>query len=320
MLHNKNDKLLIFTILSCFFVNCLCAQTHPGEFSLLNNPDTLDIEKTHGKILAPYLIYLNLQEKENIMNKLPDTHYSLWENFKNNAEGIDSTFYTNLFFLDLDKDTQADIIMIPQIYFGPSLGFFIFGKDGDGYKYLYDNSGFFQQIKKEKEVFILQFQVLIIDNIEPQIIQNIVYSTKDKSYRTGAKLYYATQTALPKIAKKIKGFELKEKTELRFSPMTDDKVIEEKDDYYLTESKTIKGNVIAIFKTKSGGFILAEKGDWAFVVFRPDSNLEESSLAHGMDSSLYFDEETEEMKPDPNYQKPWLVGWLKKDVLIKPSK
>lgn len=225
----------------------------------------------------------------------------------NKDEYMDDPLY---WVFDFNQDKTVDLVLIFNTYFGPTSGYYFYFNNKGKFEYAYDNSGDILFIKNTRKRTILQYVIPVIDNQETQIIQTFVYNHARQTYLTSPKVYYASQTVLPdKLIKKPKLIKLKQASEVRFSPKTDNTPVKQaKPDEYIEykATKTLKGNVVASYDKGAKGYLLATKEGWGFVAFLPDTKLIKTSLRHGMDEG--YNEKTNKItKPEVL---PYICGWV----------
>ncbi|MCU0444747.1 MAG: caleosin family protein [Microscillaceae bacterium] len=212
---------------------------------------------------------------------------------------------------DFNTDGKADMLIFPEGYFGPSMGYKIYAREGDKFKYVFDNSGNFVEVKAGKNKTRLRFSVTQIEPSETQISQTIIFDHLQNQCTAQPKLYYATQTKIPPQLANPLAVSLLQTTELRFSP-TIDNTPRDTTNIYDTLTTVLRGNVVAEYRAGVRAYLLAKEGDWAFVAFAPDTPPAQSSLKHGLDSG-YYDEKGNFIPQ--NRIKPYLAGWVKKNFL-----
>ncbi|WP_045114116.1 hypothetical protein [Microscilla marina] len=212
--------------------------------------------------------------------------------------------------LDFDQDKTVDLVLIFNTYFGPTPGYYFYFNHKGKFEYVYDNAGQFVLIRHKRKQTFLQHAIFIIDEQETQISQTFVYNHTAQSYVASPKLYYASQSKLPKkIALKPSLVTLTKVSQARYSPQVDDtpaKKIKEGEYNQYKATKTLWGNVVAKYAKGAKGYVLATQSGWAFVAFLPDSKLIKTSLRHGMDEG--YDQKNNQTTP-PKIS-PYICGWI----------
>lgn len=212
--------------------------------------------------------------------------------------------------LDFNQDQVADLVLVLNTYFGPTPGYYFYFNHQGKFKYVYDNSGQFEMIRRNAKRTILQYAIPIIDTPEAQIIQTFVYYHHNQTYEASPKTYYASQTILPKkLMVKPKLVRLRKAISVRYSPKVDDtpaKKLKKGEYHEYKATQTLWGNVVARYDKGAKAYMLAQRKGWAFVAFLPNSKLIKTSLRHGMDEG--YDEKTNKITP-PDI-KPYICGWV----------
>jgi len=242
---------------------------------------------------------IGLRKKYNkIVKNTVDTNfvkdYIIPENrdsfFFGNFELTDSLYPEHAFrCLDFNNDGIVDMILLPQGYFGPSLGLVFYGKQEKDFTYLYDCAGDIESIEKKNDKLYIRYIVPIIDPQEPYVFVTIAFDYKQKNCNLDSKLYYAQQTVIPELIQKPILFETNDSVYLRWSPQINSKM-HIKDQYDLNTddslTSTLFGNVVAQFPRSAEGYVLAYDNNWAFVAFNSKVLYTQSTLHHGMDNTV----------------------------------
>jgi hypothetical protein len=217
--------------------------------------------------------------------------------------------------LDFNADGKADLFLIPEVFFGPSPGLVIYGYQ-KGKIVLFSNiAGDIVSFKKRGDDIILQYGAILIEQTETEILQTIIYNAKAKSCSLDSKIYYATQTKFPEKLGKPRLFKTIDSVALRYDKTLNDTIYTEEqyNDYELNMgSKTLRGNVVAVYPKNAKAYLLAEDKDYAFVAFLPESSFLALSLRHGMEY-FYFEDDKLIDEPKP---KPYILGWVEKRLLL----
>ncbi|OJJ22885.1 hypothetical protein BKI52_00610 [marine bacterium AO1-C] len=221
--------------------------------------------------------------------------------------------YPRYWILDFNQDRKPDIVMLYNVYFGPSPGYLYFFRKADGtYEYLLDGMGEIYVLLSNKKRTVIQHDLGTIEGSESEIVRTIDINHQKQTYKLVPKLYFASETPFPKsIDQNPKLMRVKRLTNLRFSPEVKDTLTEkDKPGEYIDNTKTLKGNIIAKYKAGAQAYYLATKGDWTFVAFLPNTTLIKTSLRHGMDED--FDSKTG--KATGPRVKPYICGWVPSKV------
>lgn len=205
-------------------------------------------------------------------------------------------------FWDFDKNGMPEIIAIPAIYFGPSEGFRFYAKSKNTWKLLINNSGVVHHFEKKGQNIFIYFVMGVIDPSECDVFYTI-HLNLSKQESVCYKAYFSTNTQIPAKLQEPATFALTQIAALRTQPKVDD----EPDKQDAENTKTLRGNVVAVFPSGAKYWVLATEGEWSFVAFLPQTLPTETSLRHGMD--IEYDQE---MKPLLPKEKPYFVGWIKK--------
>jgi len=254
-------------------------------------------------------------KRKKIAAAFPDWVISENMDFSNEWSSENGDYYS-FCGLDFDEDGKADLFLLPQVFFGPSPGLAIYGYQKGAITYLLSISGDIVFFKKQGKDFVLQYAAMLIENTETEILQTIVYRAKSKSCYLDSKIYYATQTQIPAKLNPAILFKTIDSVTVRYDKKLNDSIYTEEDynNYELGfGTKTIRGNVVAVYPKNASGYILAEDKDYAFVVFKPESNFLASSLRHGMEN-FHFEDSELTYEPNP---KPYICGWVEKRWLKK---
>jgi hypothetical protein len=268
-------------------------------------------------------IPIELDEKQKILHHLQAEKDSFnletWQEFLNdpNQKSVDYSvgnvveerFYP---IFDFNRDGKVDMIIFPQVYFGPSLGYKMYARQGNKFEYVFDNSGNFSEVKVGKNQTILRFQVMIIESSETEISQTIIFDHLRNQCTAQPKLYYATQTKLPKQLTTPILVSLKQASELRFSPQINNTPLDTTETVFDTLTRVLKGNIVAEYRANDQAYQLATEGEWALVAFLPRNPPIRTSLRHGLDDSYYDDKGNLIQK---SRIQPYLVGWVRKKTL-----
>ena len=222
-------------------------------------------------------------------------------------EDWDEVYY-KFICLDFNKDRLVDLILMPEGFFGPSLGLVCFASVDGKFKRLFDKAGYVVKFEKRGDEIILQYETTIIEEAESNVLETLVYDLKSNQLSQHSKLYYANDTRLPQKIGNRGQFVLIKKAALRSDKKNFNKKFPE-DWFHVSGrgSKKLRGNVVADYPPGVKGYILAEEKGFVFVAFNPDAEFLDCSLRHGMDS-----EEFENYKPIP---KPFICGWVKNSDL-----
>jgi hypothetical protein len=192
---------------------------------------------------------------------------------KNEMEGYPA-FTEGLYrfsVLDLDGDGRADLILVSAMYFGPSAGLKFYGREGDRFVYLAEQSGDIRRIDESGSKIVFRFQVNILDPAETGVLLNIGFDRTRSSW-TVTRQYYAQQTELFGRMSPPRFFKARRACALRTAP----RVVE--------VTVTLKGNTVARFAAGADCLILAVRDEWVFAAF--EAKPLESSLVHGLDRTL----------------------------------
>jgi hypothetical protein len=217
--------------------------------------------------------------------------------------------------LDLDQDKTIDIILMSQVYFGPSPGLVFYGLSEGRYRYLYDCSGILFSIEKNEQHTYLRFSVTIIDPSECNILSSIKYDHLKKNACLESKIYLAQQTSIPKALKPLQLFETLDSVYLRWAPKINNTEVELSSDGYpvdISSTRCLMGNVVAVFPRSATGYVLSTKGKWAFVVFNGNTKHLRCSLQHGLDDQYYDLEGKWHIRPHPAQ---YWCGWVETNTL-----
>lgn len=246
-------------------------------------------------------------------------HYSVFDEYSNEylhleKEWDELPFPVNSYrCLDFDKDDEIDIILLNQVYFGPSRGIVFFGKQGEIYRYLFDWSGCIFSIENKNGEIAFRYSAYTIDPSETEVYATIVYDFKTKSSCLESKLYFASQTVLPDSMDQPALFEIADSVYLRFSPDKNDTLSGRDSWGDIILTYTIFGNVVAQFPKSASGYVLDIQGEWAFVAFSSKVLFMKSSLHHGMEPG----------KTDKNWVRTpeihpaqYWCGWIEKKYLL----
>ncbi len=215
--------------------------------------------------------------------------------------------------LDVNQDGIADMILFVRVYFGPTPGYYMYALQDGKYQYLLDNSGDFMEILTNPEGMVFRYEIRVIDQAEPVIMENIVFNAKQKTFSLGPKLYYPSQIQIPKSFQEPVASQLLARSELRSAPLVDDTT--KNPEEYSIEARTrcLRGNVVADLGLPSKVMVLAEEGDWALVAVSPEANIQETSMRHGMDDFHRVDGEYKTGRKTA----PYLCGWIPQKDLKK---
>ncbi len=300
---------LLLVILLCASITSF-AQTSP----YFNFP-SVDYSPTRAKAmyeqLKKYEINLPTQEKLKIVKGvlaklLPDYNAVNLDKPTQDQNPRERPYW----LLDFNGDKVIDLVLVLNVYFGPTYGYYFYFRHQGKFKYAFDNSGDFELIRHEGKRTILQYAIPIIDTPETQIVQTFVYDHRRQTYEASPKLYYASQTKIPSpLMRRPRLLSLRKASPLRHSPKVDNTPakklkVGEYHDYKAT--KTLWGNVVAKYGKGAKAYLLAKRKGWAFVAFLPNSKLIKTSLRHGMDEG--YDSKTG--KPLPPAISPYICGWL----------
>jgi hypothetical protein len=214
---------------------------------------------------------------------------------------------------DFNQDGKPEMLIFPEGYFGPSYGYKIYARRGDKFQYIFDNSGNFSEVKAGKTQTILRFKVSLMEASETQISQTIVFDHLRNQCTTQPKLYYATQTQLPKQLSLPILVQLRQSTELRASPQINDHSLDTTQITFDTLTRVLRGNVVAEYRAGDQAYQLATLGEWVLVAFLPKNPPIRSSLHHGLDNGYYDDKGNWLQK---TRIQAYLVGWVKKKAFI----
>ncbi|MCU0436806.1 MAG: hypothetical protein MUC49_02765 [Raineya sp.] len=202
--------------------------------------------------------------------------------------------------LDFDQNQTPDIICIPQVHFGPSIGYEVFAKKDNKWQSVFDYSGSFEGLEKTENQIVIRYLITLIEPTETEILFSVVLEKKDNNwvFKDFLKQYYASQTKKPvKFLPKFESFTAKSNTILRTHPLIKDTGMAGHSAMISAEmTKTIVGNQVGVFPKDSKALIMAKEKGWAFVAFLPNSKPTKNSLEHGMDR---------ESKISPYY-----CGWI----------
>lgn len=212
--------------------------------------------------------------------------------------------------LDFNQDQEVDMLWFPRVYFGPTVGYYMYARQGEQYKYIYDQSASLTQLKINAQQVLLRFHILGFDNKEPSILQTILYDFQSEKGALGPKQYYASQLYIPDVVKSPRPAEIKSQVALRSQPKVDERPRDESQ--MDTTTRHLRGNVVADIAPPSQAFVLAEEGNWVLVAFAPDSKILALSLVHGMDALGIDEKGNWKGIQDPQ---PYLCGWIEKDKL-----
>ncbi|MEO1654263.1 MAG: hypothetical protein AAFU64_12010 [Bacteroidota bacterium] len=184
--------------------------------------------------------------------------------------------------LDFNQDQEVDMLWFPRVYFGPSVGYYMYTRQGDQFKYVFDQSASLTQLQINTQRVLLRLHILPFDDKEPNILQTIVYDFQAKKGGLGPKQYYASKLQIPNAIENPHPVEIKSQVALRSQPQVDDRPRDESQ--MDTTTRHLRGNVVADIAPPSKAFVLAEEGNWVLVAFAPDSKILALSLVHGMDA------------------------------------
>jgi hypothetical protein len=288
---------------------------------IASNLDLFDVVE-----VCNYLkINLSSQDRQKLVERLrtnQDTNlFNLYEDFIVGKSYLDSNRNSLAYektkipiLYDFNRDGKADLIMLPGVYFGPSLGYKFFGRVNSKFQYLFDNSGSIVELQISNNQAIINFRVPIIDPSETNIQQGLVLKFKEKNTLLEPKVYFAQQSFLPAKLNPPKWAEFVADTELRYSPTINDTPRDTTGYVYDSVTTTLRGNVVAEYQSNAKGYILGEKADWFLVALSPLSPPTRTSLRHGMDSE-WTDEKGNVMAELKI--KPYLLGWVRKKQLKK---
>jgi predicted DNA-binding ArsR family transcriptional regulator len=189
--------------------------------------------------------------------------------------------------LDFDQNQTPDVICIPQVHFGPSIGYEVFAKKDGRWQSVFDYSGSFEGLEKTDNQIVIRYLVTIIEPTETEILLSVVLEKKDSNWvlKDLLKQYYASQTKKPaKFLTKFESFTAKSSTILRTHPLIKDTGMAGQSAMISAEmTKTLVGNQVGVFPKGSKALVLAKEKGWAFVAFLPNSKPQKNSLEHGMD-------------------------------------
>jgi hypothetical protein len=209
-------------------------------------------------------------------------------------------------YVDLDGDARADLAFSEGVFFGPSVGFTVFVRRGTRFEQVVNAPGNFSSHAVLDHLVILRFSWDILDPVEPQVTDTLVFDTKTKEWRLWH-TYVASSTDVPKAYGTPRPFRFAAEAPLRAQATVDDTVVPEDADYEMQEKYggMVRGNVVAEYIAGAKGMILAEKPGWLFVAMidAPAS----SKLQHGYDQ--VYDEENETETKWPNGA-PIFFGWV----------
>ncbi len=226
-------------------------------------------------------------------------------------EDWDDGYYKFICF-DFNKDKKVDVILMPSIFFGPSLGLACYASVDGHFKNMFDKAGYIVKFEKRGDNIILQFETTIIEESETNVLETLVYNLRNNQLSQHSKLYYANDTRLPKKIEHQGQFILSKKAALRAdTKIFNKKFPEDWFNYSSRGSKKLRGNVVADYPIGAKGYVLAEEKDFVFLAFMPEAKFLDCSLRHGMDSSDF-----ESYKPIPE---PFICGWTKKSNIKKLS-
>jgi len=202
--------------------------------------------------------------------------------------------------IDFDQNQTPDLVCIPQVHFGPSIGYEVFALKGKSWQSIFDYSGSFEGFEKSDSQIIIRYLVTIIEPSETEILLSVVLEKKESKWvlKHYLKQYYASQTQKPaKFLTEFTPFSTKASTILRTHPHIKDKGSSGHSVMISAEqTKTIVGNQVAIMNSGSKGLVLAKEKGWSFVAFVPNTKVSKTSLEHGMDMD--------------SKEKPYLCGWI----------
>jgi hypothetical protein len=211
--------------------------------------------------------------------------------------------------LDWSASGQADLVLIPDVYYGPSNGFKFYGRRGDHIEYLGEHSGDIRRIDENPSKVLLRLLVSILDPSETGVLLNIRFDRRQPSWAM-TREYYAQQTEIPARPGAPRAMKTLRAAELRTGPRADDGPAHiGTDDHFQTT--TLKGNIVARIPTSAAGFVYALSGEWAFAAFGPGMTPLETSLYHDLDHTLDMKRAARGASPIPTY----LCGWVRRDAL-----
>jgi hypothetical protein len=227
------------------------------------------------------------------------------EGFASSTEGVH-----RFSVLDLDGDGQADLILIPVLYYGPTAGLRFIGRERGRFVYLGEQSGDIRRIDETAASIVLRYQVNVLEPSEAGITLNLGYDRRRSSWTVTRQLL-AQQTELPSRLSDPSPWRTSGASELRTGPRADEGAPPADGGGAVTA--TLRGNVVARFPAKARCLALATQGEWAFVAFLPDAKPVESSFHHALDKALDRTRTEQGAAPLPSY----LCGWIRRATLEK---
>jgi hypothetical protein len=202
--------------------------------------------------------------------------------------------------IDFDKNQTPDMICIPQVHFGPSIGYELFVKKNNHWQSVFDYSGSFEALEQTENLVVIRYLVTIIEPTETEILLNVILEKKGNQWvlKDFLKQYYASQTQKPsKFLDNFEPFATKSNTILRTHPTVRDTGMAGHSAMMSAEmTKTLVGNQVGVFPKGSKALIMAKEKGWAFVAFLPNSKSLKNSLEHGIDRE--------------SKMKPYYCGWI----------
>ncbi|MDH5681257.1 MAG: hypothetical protein OEZ36_06705 [Spirochaetota bacterium] len=211
--------------------------------------------------------------------------------------------------LDIDRDNVPDMIIIPNVYFGPSPGDITLIRNGPSdYTQYYSIAGEMRFIlRKPQGDTLFYYNCYTIESeSEPLILYISYYHKKFRAFSL-QKTYYFPGLTLPKMTRKPVATILKSPGDLRYSPKADNSPSTKKNSVS-GKVFTIRGNVFARLKGNAKAYIIARQGRWQFVAV--DSRyILNTTLYHGMDEDKSKD-------PKDPYSNRLDFGKVKKNKLL----
>lgn len=216
---------------------------------------------------------------------------------------------------DLDRDGRIDLFAVQGGYFGPSYGYIFYGRQGNRFRYLWDNSGWIAGARAVPGGFNLIFRVTIIDPAETEIFCTIDWDRRRQRAAVGPSLYLAQQTRLPASRTTPLPFTVRAvPLRLRYSPgLSTNAPAGSPHLIGAAMSATLRDNIVAEYGKGARGYVLARADGWVFVACAPVPAPLRQSLHHGMDGQVY-DEKSNTIVYKPPIP-PWILGWVREREL-----
>jgi hypothetical protein len=212
---------------------------------------------------------------------------------------------------DLDRDGAVDLVVFPEVMYGPSQGWLAYAAEGGKLRKLFGISGDWADVRVEAGAVTLRFQANALAPGEAVFSTTIRYA--NRAWDPPIKSYASAQGKIPTPRPPYGSFTTRRPTVLRARPEVDDKAKPktedgEEPDEEFGGTATLRGNVLASYGPGARGTVLATEGAWRYVAFDPAIKPAETSLAHGMDDTAPV-EGAPEAAPRSLQSDAWLCGW-----------